>query len=155
MLKEKDKAPLFSLRSDEGHSVSLKDFLGKTVILYFYPKDMTPGCTQEACDFRDSFPKFKKGKVEIIGISKDSVERHQKFKEKYALPFLLLSDEEGEVCKAYGVWQKKSLYGKSFMGIVRTTFVIDPKGVISKIYPKVKVKDHVKDISNFLTGKTK
>src|SRR4029078_12472999 len=106
MLKEGAKAPGFSLESDEGEAVSRKDFKGKTVILYFYPKDMTPGCTQEACDFRDLFPKFNKKGAVILGVSKDSVERHVKFKEKYSLPFPLLSDVDGKVCEAYGVWKQ-------------------------------------------------
>lgn len=142
MLKEGDKAPAFSLTSDKGETVSLKDFKGKTVVLYFYPKDMTPGCTQEACDFRDSLGSFTRKKAVILGVSRDSVERHQKFKEKYELNFALLSDVDGEVCKAYGVWKEKSLYGRKFMGIERSTFVIGPQGKVEKIFPKVKVKGH-------------
>ena len=115
------------------------DFKGKKVVLYFYPKDMTPGYTQESCDFRDLHKKFTKNRTVILGISKDSVESHVKFKSKYELPFALLADETTKVCKAYGVWQEKSLYGRKFMGVVRTTFVIDGKGVIQKIYDKVKV----------------
>lgn len=143
MLKIGDRAPAFSLKSDSGEKVSLKDLKGKTVILYFYPKDMTPGCTQEACDFRDSFAKLKKEGAIVLGVSKDSVESHQKFKTKYSLPFPLLSDEDGKVCQAYGVWKEKSLYGRKFMGIVRSTFVIGPDGKIQQIYDKVKVKGHV------------
>src|SRR5438105_445497 len=111
MLNEGDRAPAFSLESDEGEKVSLKDFKGKTVVLYFYPKDMTPGCTQESCDFRDTYPNFKKLGVEVLGISKDSVASHRKFKGKHGLNFPLLADEEIKVCKAYGVWKEKSLYG--------------------------------------------
>lgn len=144
MLKIGDKAPQFKLLTDTGEKVSLKDFSGKTVILYFYPKDMTPGCTTEACDFRDHENQFKKLKSVVLGISKDSVERHQKFKEKYDLPFTLLSDSEGKTCEAYGVWKEKSLYGKKFMGIERTTFIIDPSGRIEAIFPKVKVTGHIK-----------
>jgi thioredoxin-dependent peroxiredoxin len=146
MLKPGSKAPAFSLLSDSGDKVSLKDFKGKRVVLYFYPKDMTPGCTVEACDFRDHLPKFKKLKMVVLGISKDSVERHQKFIEKYGLPFPLLSDEDGKTCEAYGVWKEKSLYGRKFMGIERTTFLIGADGKIEKIYPKVKVKDHAEKI---------
>jgi peroxiredoxin Q/BCP len=146
MLKAGDKAPSFSLSSDDGEVVSLKDFKGKTVVLYFYPKDMTPGCTQEACDFRDASSQFKKSKAVILGVSKDSVARHTKFKEKYELNFPLLSDESGEVCEAYGVWKEKSLYGKKFMGIERTTFIINPLGKIEKIFNKVKVKGHLEEV---------
>jgi len=146
MLKVGDKAPGFKLSSDSGDSVSLKDFAGMRVILYFYPKDMTPGCTVEACDFRDQHPNFKKVKAVVLGVSKDSADRHRKFIEKYDLPFPLLSDEDGKVCEAYDVWKQKSLYGKKFMGIERTTFIIGKNGKIEKIYPKVKVKDHVKAI---------
>lgn len=141
-LKEGDKAPAFTLPSDSGEKVSLKDFKGQTVVLYFYPKDMTPGCTTEACDFRDSVARFKKKKAVILGVSRDSAERHGKFRDKYDLNFPLLADEDGEVCEAYGVWQEKSLYGKKFMGIVRTTFVIGADGKIEKIFDKVKVKEH-------------
>jgi peroxiredoxin Q/BCP len=146
MLKEGDRAPAFHLDSDSGEKIALKDFKGKTVVLYFYPKDMTPGCTQQACDFRDEFAKFKKKGAVVLGISKDSVERHVKFKEKYSLPFPLLADVEGKVCEAYGVWQEKSLYGRKFMGIVRTTFLIAPDGKIEKIFSKVKVKGHVEQM---------
>lgn len=146
MLKAGDKAPSFSLPSDNGEVVSLKDFKGKTVVLYFYPKDMTPGCTQEACDFRDASTKFKKSKAVIIGVSKDSVERHNKFSQKYELNFPLLSDESGEICEAYGVWKEKSLYGKKFMGIERTTFIINPQGKIEKVFNKVKVKGHSEEV---------
>ena len=146
MLKVGDKAPAFTLLSDAGETVSLQDFLGKTVILYFYPKDMTPGCTTEACDFRDSIPALKRKKALVLGVSRDSQERHEKFRDKYGLNFPLLADEDGKVCKAYGVWQEKSLYGRKFMGIVRTTFVIDPKGKIEQIFNKVKVKGHAEAV---------
>ena len=145
-LNEGDQAPSFTLLDHTGKSVSLKDFKGKTVIFYFYPKDMTSGCTQEACDFRDLHPKFGKVDAVILGISKDSVSRHQTFRKKYELPFLLLSDEDGKVCQAYGVWKEKSMYGRKYMGIERTTFVISPKGIIQKIFPKVKVKGHVEEV---------
>jgi peroxiredoxin Q/BCP len=145
-LNEGDSAPAFTLESDSGEKVSLKDFKGKKVVLYFYPKDMTPGCTQEACDFRDSFARIKKSDGIVLGVSKDSVASHQKFKAKHELPFALLSDIEGEVCGAYGVWQEKSLYGKKFMGIVRSTFVIDERGKIVRAFSKVKVKGHVDEV---------
>lgn len=146
MLKVGSKAPAFTLLSDSGEKISLKDFKGKTVILYFYPKDLTSGCTQQACDFSDQHTKFKKKDGIVLGISKDSVESHQKFKSKYSLPFILLSDPETEVCQAYGVWKEKSMYGRKYMGIERTTFVISPEGKISKIYPKVKVNGHVEQV---------
>lgn len=146
MLKVGDKAPAFTLLSDRGEEVSLRDYLGQSVILYFYPKDMTPGCTTQACDFRDSGPAIKKKKAVVLGVSRDSQERHEKFRDKYELNFPLLADEDGKVCKLYGVWQEKSLYGRKFMGIVRTTFLIDPKGKIAQIFPKVKVKDHAKAV---------
>ena len=152
MLKEGDKAPAFTLTNDEGKKVSLKDFKGKSVVLYFYPKDMTPGCTQEACDFRDDYSVFKRAGAVVLGVSKDSVETHEKFKTKSELPFPLLADVDGKVCEAYGVWQEKSLYGRKFMGIVRATFLIAPNGKIAKIYPKVKVKGHVQTILEDLKG---
>jgi peroxiredoxin Q/BCP len=149
-LKEGDKAPQFSAESDDGEKISLKDLKGKPVVLYFYPKDLTPGCTQEACDFRDSFSRLKKMGVTVLGVSKDSAEMHRKFKGKHELPFTLLADTDGDLCKSYGVWQKKSLYGREFMGIVRSTFVIGADQKIRKIFPKVKVKGHVDEIIDFL-----
>jgi peroxiredoxin Q/BCP len=143
MLKEGSKAPAFNLESDRGDKVKLKDFAGQFVVLYFYPKDMTPGCTQEACDFRDSFSRLKKAGAVVLGISRDSVDRHRKFVAKYELSFPLLADEGGEVCEAYGVWKEKSLYGRKFMGIERTTFIVSPDGKIAKVFPKVKVQGHV------------
>jgi thioredoxin-dependent peroxiredoxin len=145
-LKEGAKAPAFTLPDDAGNPVSLKDFKGKTVIIYFYPKDMTPGCTQEACDFRDSFTRLKKLGAVVLGISKDSPDRHRKFKEKEKLPFTLLSDEDGKVCALYDVWKEKSLYGKKYMGIERSTFIIGPDLKVNKIFSKVKVKGHVDEI---------
>jgi peroxiredoxin Q/BCP len=145
-LKEGDKAPAFKLESDSGNKVSLKDFAGKTVILYFYPKDMTSGCTKQACDFRDQFSVFKKKKTVVLGVSKDPVALHEKFKTKYSLPFPLLSDAEGKVCTAYGVWKEKSMYGRKYMGIERSTFVIGPTGKIEKIYSKVKVPGHIQSL---------
>lgn len=146
MLKVGDKAPAFTLKDDTGTSVSLKDFKGKKVILYFYPKDLTPGCTVEACDFRDALSLIKKKKAVVLGVSKDSVSLHEKFRDKHELNFPLLSDEDGKVCEAYGVWQEKSMYGKKYMGIARTTFVIGATGKIEHIFEKVKVKGHSKEV---------
>jgi len=142
MLKEGDRAPQFSLPSDDGEDVSLKQFKGKTVVLYFYPKDMTPGCTQQACDFEATRDKFKRKRTVILGVSRDPVDRHLTFRSKYGLSFPLLSDVDGKVCEAYGVWKEKSLYGRKFMGIERSTFVVGPDGKIQKIFSKVKVKGH-------------
>lgn len=149
-LREGDKAPQFHAETDSGERISLKDLKGKPVVLYFYPKDMTPGCTVEACDFRDSFARLKKLGVTVLGVSKDSTESHRKFKSKHELPFTLLADTDGELCKTYGVWKLKSLYGRKFMGIERSTFVIGPDQKILKIFPKVKVKGHVDQIVDFL-----
>ena len=149
-LKVGDKAPSFKLKNQDEKVISLADQKGKTIVLYFYPKDDTSGCTREACNFRDEFPKFGKMKAEIIGVSADSVESHKKFAEKYNLPFNLLSDEGKEVIEKYGVWQEKSMYGKKYMGIVRTTFIIDPSGKIHKIFPKVKVEKHNKEVMEAL-----
>lgn len=146
MLREGDKVPDFTLPTQDGSLVSLKSLKGKNIVLYFYPKDMTPGCTVEACDFRDAQSKLKKAGAVVLGISKDSVERHQKFSDKESLNFPLLSDEDGKTCKAFGVWQEKSLYGKKFMGIVRTTFLIGKTGKIEKVFEKVKVKGHVNEV---------
>lgn len=143
MLEVGDKAPAFSLEDDQGKKVSLKDFGGQPVILYFYPKDLTPGCTTEACDFRDAAPKLKKRKIQVLGVSRDPVTQHGKFRDKHDLNFPLLADVDGKVCEAYGVWKEKSLYGRKFMGIERTTFVIDGKGKIAHVFRKVKVAGHV------------
>jgi len=145
-LKAGDKAPAFSLLSDTGEKVSLKDLKGKKVVLYFYPKDDTSGCTKEACSFRDNIKVFNKSNTVIIGVSKDSIASHQKFKKKYELPFTLLSDESTEMLSDYGVWKEKSMYGKKYMGIERTTFVIDEKGTIKSVFPKVKVDGHTNEI---------
>lgn len=146
MLKVGDKAPEFSLIGDNGEKISLKDYKGKKVVLYFYPKDMTSGCTQEACDFRDSIKKFEKKNSVVIGVSPDDTKSHDKFKDKYGLPFTLLSDETKEMLNDYGVWQEKSMYGRKYMGVVRTTFIIDEKGKIKKIYDKVRVPGHIEEI---------
>ncbi|MEO8402423.1 MAG: thioredoxin-dependent thiol peroxidase [Gammaproteobacteria bacterium] len=147
-----DKAPEFTLLSDENESISLNTLQGKLVVLYFYPKDNTPGCTREACDFRDLLNRFNTNNTVILGVSKDSPAKHKKFKEKFALPFSLLADENGDVCEAYGVIDKKKLFGKTFLGIQRSTFLIDEKGVIRAIWRKVKVKGHVDQILEQLIG---
>lgn len=146
MLKEGSKAPAFTLPNQDGKKVSLKDFLGKKVVLYFYPKDMTSGCTKEACDFRDHMKLFNNKDVVVLGVSPDSVQSHKKFQEKYNLPFDLLSDETKKVLEKYGVWKEKSMYGKKYFGVERTTFIIDEKGKIKKIFPRVKVEGHVKQV---------
>lgn len=138
MIKVGDKAPEFTLKDKNNRDISLSGFLGKKVVLYFYPKDNTPGCTRQACAFAEVYGEFQKRKVEVIGISKDSVESHIKFAEKHRLPFILLSDPDLEAIKAYGVWQEKKLYGKTSMGIVRTTFIIDENGSIEKVMLNVK-----------------
>jgi peroxiredoxin Q/BCP len=143
-------APDFSLPDQNGDMHTLRDYRGKWVILYFYPKDLTPGCTIEACNFRDDFTQFKNLDAIIFGISKDSIERHKKFAHKYELPFILLSDEDAKVCDEYEVWKTKSMYGRSFLGIERSTYLIDPQGKIAKEYHKVKVKDHSKELLNDL-----
>jgi len=145
-----DKAPSFKLKNQDAKVISLSDLKGKPIILYFYPKDDTPGCTKEACNFRDEFPKFGKMKAEIIGVSIDSVESHKKFADKYKLPFNLLADEKKEVVEKYGVWKEKNMYGKKYMGIERTTFIINTEGKISKIFPKVKVEEHNKEVMEAL-----
>lgn len=136
------KAPDFTLEDQDGKKISLKDFAGKKVVLYFYPKDNTSGCTKEACSFRDDFPKFKKSKAVILGVSPDSVSSHKKFVEKYNLPFILLSDESKKVLDKYNVWKEKSMYGRKYMGVERTTYIIDENGKIKKIFNKVKVDGH-------------
>lgn len=141
-----DKAPDFELPTDGNGSVKLSDLAGKPVVIYFYPKDMTPGCTTESCEFRDAEPDFSAVDAQIIGISKDSASRHDKFKAKHDLNFILASDENGTTCEDYGVWKEKSMYGKKFMGIERTTFVIDGTGVIRNAWHKVKVKGHVTEV---------
>ena len=146
LLEQGTKAPDFTLPDKDGKNVSLSDFLGKKVVLYFYPKDNTPGCTRQACAFASAYNGFKEKNVEVIGISKDSTASHVKFAEKYNLPFILLSDSELEAIKAYGVWQEKKLYGKVSMGVVRTTYVIDEKGFIEKVMPKVKPDTNAQEI---------
>ena len=146
MIKEKNSAPAFKLPSTNKKEFSLKDSLGNFVVLYFYPKDDTPGCTIETNDFNKLLPKFKKLNCEILGISKDNLQSHDKFRDKYKIKFDLLADEEIKVLKKYKVWAKKKFMGREFMGIVRTTFLIDKKGKIIKIWNNVKVKDHAKEV---------
>ena len=145
-----DIAPVFSLPDQNGNMISPADFAGKKIVLYFYPKDNTPGCTRQACAFAGLFEEFKKRDIVVIGISKDSVESHRKFAEKHALPFILLADPERQAINAYGVWQEKKLYGKVSMGVVRTTFIIDENGKIEKIMPKVKPDTNAEEILNSL-----
>ncbi len=146
MLAIGDKAPQFTLSDKDGNPVSLSDFLGKRVVLYFYPKDNTPGCTRQACAFAQNYRAFRDKGVEVIGVSRDSAASHIKFAEKYNLPFILLSDPELTAIQAYGVWQEKKLYGKVSMGVVRTTFLIDAEGKIEKVMPKVKPDTNAAEI---------
>lgn len=152
MLEVGTKAPAFTLPDKDGKMVSLADFAGKRVVLYFYPKDNTPGCTRQACAFAGAYEAFQELDAVVIGVSKDSVASHQKFAEKYGLPFILLSDPELSAIQAYGVWQEKKLYGKVSMGVVRTTYVIDGNGVIEKVMPKVKPDTNAEEILNYLKG---
>lgn len=144
------KAPDFKLPASNGEEVTLKDFKGKNVVLYFYPKDMTPGCTTQACDFRDRHEDFKKQNTVILGVSPDPLARHDKFIEKHGLPFILLADEEHKVAELYDVWKLKKNFGKEYMGNERSTFIIDGEGNIAKEYRKVKVKDHVEEALRFI-----
>ena len=152
MLEISQKAPEFTLPDQDGKAVSLSDFLGKKVVLYFYPKDNTPGCTRQACAFAGAYEGFRSKDVVVIGISKDSTASHQKFAAKYNLPFILLSDPELQAIQAYGVWQEKKLYGKVSMGVVRTTFLIDEQGCIEKVMPKVKPDTNATEILSYLAG---
>ena len=152
MLEVGMKAPDFTLLDKRGNSVSLSDFLGKKVVLYFYPKDSTPGCTRQACAFAQNHSNFEEKNVVVIGVSKDSVASHLKFAEKYELPFVLLSDPELQAIQAYGVWQEKKLYGKVSMGVVRSTYLIDEQGVIEKVMPKVKPDTNTAEILAYLNG---
>lgn len=145
-LSEGAKAPAFNLPTDDGGKIRLSDLKGLNAVLYFYPKDSTPGCTTEALDFTALMPKFQKANTAVIGISKDSIESHCRFRDKNMLKVILASDEKGEVVEKYGVWQLKKLYGREFMGIVRSTFLIDANGKIARIWPKVKVKGHAEEV---------
>jgi peroxiredoxin Q/BCP len=144
------KAPDFVLEANNGQTVKLSNFLGTNVVLYFYPKDMTPGCTTEACDFRDQIQQFKEVDAVILGVSPDPVERHQKFVEKYGLPFLLLADIEHQAAEIYGVWKLKKNFGKEYMGVERSTFLIDKEGKLIKEWRKVKVKGHVEEALTYI-----
>ena len=146
MLQEGKKAPAFTLESSEGDKVSLDDFKGKTVVLYFYPKDDTPGCTREAQGFRDAAAALKKKKAVVLGVSRDSVKSHCSFRDKYDLNFPLLSDPDGKVIRAYGAWGEKNMYGKKTEGLIRTTVVIGPDGKVTKVFPRVKVDGHVEKV---------
>ena len=152
MLEKGTKAPDFSLSDKDGNMVSLSQFAGKKVIVYFYPKDNTPGCTRQACAFAEAFEEFRNIDAIVIGISKDSVSSHVKFAEKYALPFVLLSDPEHEVIEAFGAWGEKKNYGKTYFGTVRSTFVIDENGIIEKVMPKVKPDTNAAEILEYLKG---
>jgi len=153
MLNIGDQAPAFTLSDKDGSSVSLSNFLGKKVVLYFYPRDNTPGCTRQACAFAGAYQGFKDLNAVVIGVSKDSVASHQKFAEKYDLPFILLSDPELSAIQSYGVWQEKKNYGKVSMGVVRSTFIIDEQGRIEKVMPKVKPDTNAAEILEYLQGK--
>lgn len=146
LLKKSTKAKAFSLPDGDGKMHSLKDYLGSWIILYFYPKDDTPGCTAEACQFRDNFPKFKRMKAKVLGVSVDSPKKHKKFIEKYKLPFTLLADEEKKVVNLYGVWGMKKFMGREYMGIFRTSYLIDPTGKIRKVYENVKPDLHADEV---------
>jgi peroxiredoxin Q/BCP len=151
MITEGDKAPNFSLEADDGSTVTRDSLAGKNVVLYFYPKDDTPGCTKEACDFRDAFPRFGKVNAVVIGVSPDSPDSHRKFKKKFSLPFTLLSDEEHKLAEAFGAWKEKSMYGRNYMGIERTTVIIDRKGRVARVFPKVKVPGHTLEVERVVT----
>ncbi len=151
-LQAGDKAPDFALPDQDGKTVSLKSLKGKQVVLYFYPKDNTPGCTKEACGFRDSLKAIQKTNTIVLGVSMDDVESHQKFIKKYGLPFTLLCDEDGTVSKTYGVYKKKNMYGKTYWGIERSTFLIDESGTLKAVFRKVKVDGHVDEVEAALKG---
>ena len=152
MVKEGTTAPSFKTTDANGEPVNLKDFRGKKVVLYFYPKDDTPGCTKEACSFRDAFSKFKKQGITILGVSPDSEKSHQKFTAKYNLPFTLLADTDHSIADAYGVYGEKKFMGRTYMGIHRTTFLIDEKGKIKKVFEKVKPEDHADEVLGAFSG---
>ncbi|MFV0389635.1 MAG: thioredoxin-dependent thiol peroxidase [Pyrinomonadaceae bacterium] len=146
MLKEGDKAPSFSGKNQDGKTIKLADFKGRKLALYFYPRDMTPGCTKEANSIRDGYSDLNKKQIAVVGVSTDDEAKHQKFIEKYELPFMLIADTEHAICDKYGVWVEKNMYGKKYMGIKRTTFLIDETGSIKKIFKKVNVSDHANEI---------
>jgi peroxiredoxin Q/BCP len=146
-------APSFSAQADDGHVVTLESLRGRYVVLYFYPKDDTPGCTTEACELRDAFPRFGSADATIIGVSPDSVASHVKFKKKFSLPFTLLADTDHAIAEAYGVWKEKSMYGRTYLGIERSTFLIDPTGIITHVWRKVKAEGHAAQVEAALTPK--
>lgn len=146
LINEGDKLPRFSLPADDGSVVGNDSLKGRPTVLYFYPKDDTTGCTKEACDFRDAFPRFGQNDVRVIGVSPDSVDSHRKFKKKYDLPFQLLADEKHDLANAFGVWKEKSMYGRKFMGVERTTVIVDADGKVARIFPKVSVPGHVAEV---------
>jgi peroxiredoxin Q/BCP len=146
MIKEGSTAPAFKTTDANGETISLKDLRGQKVVLYFYPKDDTPGCTKEACSFRDEFAKFKKRGITVFGVSPDSEASHKKFETKYKLPFTLLADKDHAIADAYGVWGEKKFMGRTYMGVLRTTFLIDEKGKIKKVFEKVKPEDHASEV---------
>lgn len=150
MLKIGDRAPVFTLMDKDGNEVSLSDFQGKRVVVYFYPKDNTPGCTKQACAFRDAYDGFKNDEIVVIGISKDSITSHKKFAEEYGLPFILLSDPERVAIEAFGVWVEKTMYGKKSFGVSRSTFIIDENGIIVKVFEKANPDTNAAEILEFL-----
>ncbi|MCI9976687.1 thioredoxin-dependent thiol peroxidase [Clostridioides difficile] len=150
MLSIGTKAPEFTLEDKDGNKVSMSDFKGKKVVVYFYPKDNTPGCTRQACAFRNAYDEFKKDDVQVIGISKDSIKSHQKFAEKHELPFILLSDPDLVAIKAFDVWKEKKMYGKTALGVVRATYIIDENGIIEKVFEKAKPDTNAQEILEYL-----
>jgi thioredoxin-dependent peroxiredoxin len=146
MISEGDQLPKFSLEADDGTTVTRDSLAGKNVVLFFYPKDNTTGCTQEACDFRDAFPRFGKIDAVVIGVSPDGLESHRKFKKKFQLPYLLLADEKHELADNFGIWKEKSMYGRKYMGFERTTVIVDRKGRVARIFPKVKIPGHIQEV---------
>ncbi len=152
MLKPGDPAPDFAAPDQTGTTRTLGDFAGRRLVLYFYPKDMTPGCTVQACDFRDNLPRFAAAGVAVVGVSPDSVKRHVKFAQKESLPFTLLADTDTAMAQAYGVWDRKTLFGRKYMGVVRTTFLIDETGRIEKIWSNVRVPGHIEEVADAVAG---
>ena len=151
-LKIGDKAPDFEGKNQNNESVKLSSFIGEKVVLYFYPRDNTPGCTAQACNLKDNFNELSRKGYQIIGVSSDSIKSHKKFEEKYSLPFDLISDEEGSLCESFGTWKEKKNYGRTYMGIERSTFIIDEEGKIIKIWRKVRVNGHVEEVLDFIKG---
>jgi peroxiredoxin Q/BCP len=150
VLEEGVKAPEFELKDSDGNTHKLSDYAGQTIVVYFYPKDNTPGCTKEACSFRDSYAEFRRADVTVIGISPDKVDSHKKFQEKYELPFTLLADPDHKVCQAYGVWGLKKMYGREYEGVFRTTYIVGPDGTIQKVFKNVKPTDHSQEVLSAL-----